>query len=114
MKNREEWEAKDSKSTNNKENIPKNKTTVEKIKPRSIEQATSSVVISRPSEYDESDIDDELIFLDIDLFEFNSDDTTDSEEYGDYLPREYFPGLRENNTDRGDYNNIMGSGLFWF
>lgn len=114
LKNREEWEAKDSKSTNNKENIPKNKTTVEKIKPQSIEEAMSSVVISRPSEYDESDIDDELIFLDIDLFEFNSDDTTDSEEYGDYLPREYFPGLRENNTDRGDYNNIMGSGLFWF
>ncbi|CBY20934.1 unnamed protein product [Oikopleura dioica] len=101
IKNREEWEAKAAVSPNNKENIPKNKNAFQKNKPS---KTSSSSVISRPSEYDESEIDDEWISFRI---ESNSDITTDSEDYED--SRVYFPGLGY--ADRADYNRIMGSGL---
>lgn len=101
IKNREEWEAKAALSPNNKENIPKNKNAFQKNKPS---KTSSSSGISRPSEYDESEVDDDWISFRI---ESNSDITTDSEDYED--SQVYFPGLGYAN--RADYNRIMGSGL---
>ena len=98
IKNREEWEAKAALPPNNKENIPKNENAFQKNKPS---KTSSSSGISRPSEYDESEIDDDWISFRI---ESNSDILTDSEDY-----EVYFPGLGYAN--RADYNRIMGSGL---
>ena len=101
IKNREEWEAEAALSPSNKENIPKNKNAFQKNKPS---KTSSSLEISRPSEYDESEIEDEWNSFSI---ESNSDITTDSEDYED--SQVYIPGLGYAN--RADYNSIMRSGL---
>jgi len=101
LKNREEWEAKAALTEENKENIPKKKAMVEKNKTL---KTTSSPSISLPSEYDESDIDDDWISF---MMGSDSDITTDSEDYE--ASQVYFPGLGYAN--RADYDSIIGSGL---
>jgi hypothetical protein len=67
-------------------------------------KTTSSPSISLPSEYDESDIDDDWISF---MLGSDSDITTDSEDYE--ASQVYFPGLGYAN--RADYDSIIGSGL---
>ena len=67
-------------------------------------KTTSSPSISLPSEYDESDIDDDWISF---MLGSDSDITTDSEDYE--VSQVYFPGLGYAN--RADYDSIIGSGL---